>query len=378
MVIARGRGLGATLGGHIASDATSEMLLTRHGSSVVHRFTAVTLGALLVGMASGCQRQSGMDALLGDRARTPAPASTGSCDFNLEGAAGETVFFVLGMLDEYLGRGVVEDSDVIEGFYCNEAAMAATFREAIQKLATEQRLDPSSIKTETRQDCLISFHAKALADRLNSCYVFQTGTKEGLVQAADGTYRRTAKGSLGLSLFLRDGQGTAEGFYRERALAYLSGAWTRYGRDSAFVFANSDQKARLVAELLQQLGCRGVWVESNVGFIPRTNRVRFEPTDEVKERLNGGTGAALPNIGLQPSAAVRPRAAAAETGRSPTRMHDTTDEHTRWDLSSSGMRRKGGSTTSSTGCASRRRSPCFGTRRQDSSTIQTIRIRKTE
>lgn len=49
--------------------------------------------------------------------------------------------------------------------------------------------------------------------------------------------------------------------------------------------------------------------------IPQTNVVRFTPTDEVKERLTRGTAAALPDLGSQPSAAVRLRSTAAETGR---------------------------------------------------------------
>lgn len=55
--------------------------------------------------------------------------------------------------------------------------------------------------------------------------------------------------------------------------------------------------------------------ESTVARIPQTNVVRFTPTDEVKERLTRGTAAALPDLGSQPSAAVRLRSTAAETGR---------------------------------------------------------------
>lgn len=263
----------------------------------------------LIGTTTGCRRQSGMEALLGDRARMPAPMGTGSCDFALEGVAGETAFFVLGMLNEYRGRSVVEDEDVVEGFYCDEISVATVFREALLKLAKEQDLDPS-IRTETTQGCLVTYRSKQIADRLNSCYRYQASS-ESVVQGSDGTYRRIASPSLEIGLFLRGGQHVATGaglseqvFYRDRALAYVAGAWARYGRNSTFVFANAQHKARLVAQLLTYLGCQDVRLESNFGFIPQTNVVRFEPTVEVRDRLQTfGEVDGLPNTGLQPAAA---------------------------------------------------------------------------
>jgi hypothetical protein len=233
---------------------------------------------------------SGIDALLGDRARTPPPFSTGSCNLDLTGGKADTVFFVLGFLDEYLGRFFVEDDDRIERFYCNEQDKAALFRRLIVKLAGEQGLDPT-LRDETTQQCLISYHSRGIADRLNSCYQYQA-TNDEAIRAADGTYRRTASASLGNYLFLRDGHGAGRGnglsdeaLHRRRALAYLAGAWTRYGSGDQFLFANSHEKATLIAQLLTGLGCHDVrFVEVTLGA-PHTNWVRFEPTEEVKEWL---------------------------------------------------------------------------------------------
>ena len=52
-----------------------------------------------------------------------------------------------------------------------------------------------------------------------------------------------------------------------------------------FVFANAAGKVKLVAELLSYLGCQNVRLESDMGFIPQTNVLKFEPTAEVRERL---------------------------------------------------------------------------------------------
>lgn len=213
------------------------------------------------------------------------------CRFDLTDDKAETVFFVLGMLDEYLGRQFVEDEDSIEGFYCREAETARLFRRSVSRLATEQSLDPA-IRDETMQDCLRVYHSKTIADRLNSCYRYRASNGQ-LVQGADGTYRRTASASLEMGLFMHSGHGAGtergwpdEVFYRRRALAYVSGAWRRHGRGGDFVFANSKEKANLVAQLLVALGCHGVRLESDFGLIPQTNVVHFAPTDEVNAWLH--------------------------------------------------------------------------------------------
>lgn len=63
------------------------------------------------------------------------------------------MFFLLGFLNEYNGRNIVEDSDLIEHFYCNEAAAAETFEAASRRLANEQGIDPQ-IRREKIQGCL--------------------------------------------------------------------------------------------------------------------------------------------------------------------------------------------------------------------------------
>jgi hypothetical protein len=242
----------------------------------------------IMSSAAGCQlKQEGHDALLGSRAGTPGPSGNGRCDFDLTGDKADTVFFVLGALDEYLGRYIVEDGDVVEHFYCNERDTAAAFRRQVAKLASEQRID-THMREQSVQDCGVTYHSKAVADRLNSCYSYSARTG-ALVTGDDGTMRRFAEASLGIKLFEKEGSGsTIEAgwpdsvFHRRRALAYLAGAWMRYHRDKDFVFANAQSKAALVAELLNRLGCHAIRIESTIGSIPQANIVHFEPTEEVR------------------------------------------------------------------------------------------------
>jgi hypothetical protein len=248
-----------------------------------HVLVSVMLAGLFT--MAACRREpQGIDALLGERARRPAPSSGGACLFDLSEFKAETVFRVLGYLDEYLGRHIMEDGDRVEGFYCNEREKVAGFRQLLQRLAAEQGLD-LAVREETTQECLVSFHSRAIADRVNSCYRYQL-SPESAAQGPDGTYRRIGNGSLLLALFMRPGGGPASDVIdRRRALPYLAGAWARHGRGDDFLFANSRDKANLIAQLLTMIGCRDVRLESNFGFIPQTNILRFTPTGEVAHWL---------------------------------------------------------------------------------------------
>jgi hypothetical protein len=249
----------------------------------------------LLPISTACQTKTGQtktshDALLGTRAGNPGPPGDGKCDFDLTGDKADTVFFVLGALDEYLGRHIVEDGDVVAHFYCSERDTAVTIRRQVVTLAGEQGLDPH-VREESGPDCGVVFHSKSVADRLNSCYSYSARIG-ALVSGDDGTMRRFAEASLGIKLFEKEGSGrTTEAgwpesvFHRRRALAYLAGAWMRYHRNKDFVFANAQSKAALVAELLHRLCCHQIRIESTIGRIPQANIVHFEPTEEVKAWL---------------------------------------------------------------------------------------------
>lgn len=51
------------------------------------------------------------------------------------------------------------------------------------------------------------------------------------------------------------------------------------------VFANAQDKAKLIGQLLTYLGCQDVRLESTFGLIPQTNVVHFQPTEEVTQWL---------------------------------------------------------------------------------------------
>ena len=121
---------------------------TDHRCVIARGFLALVVVCATV----ACHQSRCNEGLLGALAHTPAPSSTGSCDFDLTGDKADTVFFVLGLLNEYNSRGIVEDGDRIEHFYCNESNIAGLFRRYIGKLAEDQGLDPA-VREEIVQQC---------------------------------------------------------------------------------------------------------------------------------------------------------------------------------------------------------------------------------
>lgn len=79
--------------------------------------------------------------MLGDRLRTKPPSSDGACRFDLSGDKEEKVFFVLGFLDESLGRYIVEDDDRVERLYSVESELVAVLWRQLAKLATQRCVD---------------------------------------------------------------------------------------------------------------------------------------------------------------------------------------------------------------------------------------------
>lgn len=85
---------------------------------------------------------------------------------------------------------------------------------------------------------------------------------------AEGRYHRTARAFISPQSF--------KGLGREAKLAYLAGAFARFGDGKTFVLVNAGHKANLIAQSLRELGCSGVRLTSTEGLIPQTTTVFFE------------------------------------------------------------------------------------------------------
>jgi hypothetical protein len=189
-----------------------------------------------------------------------------------------TLFFILGCLDEYGGRQIIENGNSVERFYAGERTIANIFHTYLQKLATEQQLD-SSIDVEVDQSGGIVFYSAPLTALIDDCYIFDFSTS-GYV--SDGSESRRADAYISMQVF--------KPVNRRAKLSFLAGAYVRFGEKSVFRFANARHKAELVRELLTELGCTNVeLIHSNPGYIPAVFDVVFEPSDEIRDWFAGGT-----------------------------------------------------------------------------------------
>lgn len=180
-------------------------------------------------------------------------------------------FFLLGMLDEYLGRLFYEEyPDRVE--YFRSKRKAKVFTGLLSEHAKLSGTDQAFELRKSRQGGL-EVVSQGYAKMLNSYYSFESGEPNWT-----GAYpgERTASASLKLSAF--------QGADRSTELAFLAGAYCRYGSDHRYRFANSNGRVNLIVELLERVGCKNVRLET-IEAIPYMNTIEFEPTAELDEWL---------------------------------------------------------------------------------------------
>ncbi len=189
-----------------------------------------------------------------------------------------SAFFVLGFLDEYLGRHLVEGSDRLDRFSCDDTTTAEMFEAALRKLAADQRLEPRLERKTVGagEQCRVVFHSPTLAAGINSLYTYElTSGHQSLGE--DGRYHRTAA--------LRVTDGMIRPYGREAKLAFLAGAFARRSQEGEFFLVNANHKAEIIGRFLTELGASDVWLRSTAGLIPRVTLVSFVPTPEITEWL---------------------------------------------------------------------------------------------
>lgn len=177
-------------------------------------------------------------------------------------------YFLLGMLQEYISRKAYDNSDKIEGFYWGEELHAYVMVAYLNRIMNETGIS-SSVYLERKQELLISLHSKELTDYLNSFYIDQPYDWKGLDMRGRDIY-------LPYSAF--------ENASKDAKLAYLAGAYYRWGRNYRYDFTNGKKKADLVAQLLIDIGSslpdRSMSAD---GLVPRSHYIDFQPTDELQQ-----------------------------------------------------------------------------------------------
>jgi hypothetical protein len=192
---------------------------------------------------------------------TPA-ATTETADISEQ--KGRNIFFLLGTLDEYMGRDITDGGELVEMFYPFEHLLAYIFLAYLKQVNREQ-----NINCEIRIEKIDQGHFRIISQEmnrlLNSFYRFaeEKGNWDHLTH-------------LDYEPF--------EGRDRTLKLAYLAGAYLRYGMAMdgyRISVANTPLKALLVSRLLQEIGCEGVSTAHHPDYILSPTSVSFEPSEEL-------------------------------------------------------------------------------------------------
>lgn len=195
----------------------------------------------------------------------------------------KTIYFILGCLDEYLGRTIVEkEADVVEHFYSSEVQASQVFEKYLKRLVSEENIN-TQIRKEVQTDGgHILFHSPELYQRINSMYTYDFNkSSQRVSKNPGGPWVRAVKTFVSINIFNEQDK-TAK-------LSYLAGAYARYGNrfddnDFGFNTANASHKMDLIEELLKEFGCREVTHEmSDPEAIPISHTVIFVASPEIKK-----------------------------------------------------------------------------------------------
>ncbi len=192
----------------------------------------------------------------------------------------KAIYAVLGFLDEYAGRYIAEDGDEVEFFYRDEAHEATRFGAYLYRLIDELELKTDLIREDI--DGATLFHSAELTRLIDSYYLSNglTGANpDGTPAYTDGRgFFRQHAGLISARVFPAGDT--------EAKWSFLQGAYERYGWNNAFRFANAWHKAKLIEQLLRELGSpEVVIIYSDPRRTPSVTNVAFGPTPELISRL---------------------------------------------------------------------------------------------
>ena len=180
-------------------------------------------------------------------------------------------FFLLGTLDEYMGRCRFGENDTqVDKYYPYEGHITSIIYSLFKKEYPdlECNVEPSGHKK------LIS---KKLSVKVND--YFSLKQKSGSKVFIDNQWLPIYEGNLKEDIFQSD----------EQKYSYLAGVFLRYGQMQGDTlrgirFANSAGKVEVCKKLLEQLGCKDIKFKSEDN-IPRSNSFTFVPTKKLEAYL---------------------------------------------------------------------------------------------
>jgi hypothetical protein len=199
-------------------------------------------------------------------------------EMDWSGTKTETLFFLLGMLDAYPPRRYVEGTDLVESFYCNEQLEAFVFLAYLDRLAREQGIEQRAHARLV--GCHLRIESEPLRQLINSFHLCQQLSGSG---RAGGTSRIYYSLTLLPEVFDGRGQGAK--------LAFLAGAYFRYGRDGEYWQLPSGRDPERIARMLRDVGATDIRVETKLDDLAK-HGIRFTPSTSLKRAFDQMPGEA--------------------------------------------------------------------------------------
>jgi hypothetical protein len=192
----------------------------------------------------------------------------------------DTMYFVLGMLDEYNGRKIYDGKDLVDSFYLNERKQADAARHYLEQLAAEIKLETEIVSEET--DSRINYYSAELAEAINAQYLDVTE----FGYTGDDPPKTVYIAKISMDVLLPEGE--------EAKVAYLAGAYFRFfypdcpntSRDGCFFFAGSTHKVELVLQLLEEFKCIDIDSVTTTDMYPDSTSIWFTPSPELEKAFD--------------------------------------------------------------------------------------------
>lgn len=200
-------------------------------------------------------------------------------------------FFVLGTLDDYMGRETYKHiTNRIESYYQNDKSLVVYICSVFKK-----QYPDLIFKTNSKNNDRLDLLSKSLARKINNFYDFQFMGGAKYIGKEDIKTLRMDTVMKNKSLFYTYFDSTYIGTLKKdifkndiERLSFMAGAYQRFGgiKDSVYSITmyNSSRKVDVIAKQLKELKCTNVsYVKNTEIHIPNKDAVYFTPTNELKK-----------------------------------------------------------------------------------------------
>lgn len=173
-------------------------------------------------------------------------------------------FFLLGTLDEYMGKRFYQDKPIVDQFYPNEGIIVSVLE---PMLKTEY----PDLTCKVEDSGHIILYSESLSKKIKEYY-----------HITDKNFQETNSSSIEATLSINEFKN------KQQKYSYLAGVFLKYGEvknDRFFLkFANNGNKINICKELLKELGGIDIKFESQK-TIPAINTISFLADKELKQYL---------------------------------------------------------------------------------------------